>query len=169
MTELSTGKTLVVIPTFNEAGNIGPLLQRLVSEVPDVDVLVVDDNSPDGTASLVETFSSQNPQVRLLRRKQKEGLAFAYRAGFDWGLNHGYGSFIQMDADFSHDPSDTKIIAEKLKSHDVVIASRYVKGGEVSGWEWHRKWISRGGNLYSKLLLGASPKDMTGGFNGWTK
>lgn len=165
----SAGKTLVIIPTFNEAGNILPLLERMVSEVPEVDILIVDDNSPDGTGDLVQEFSTKAPQVKLLRRNQKEGLAFAYRAGFNWGIEKGYGSFVQMDADFSHDPQDTKRIAKELQTHDVVIASRYITGGQTSGWGWHRKVISRGGNIYAKLILGASPKDMTGGFNGWTK
>lgn len=169
MTAQSERKTLVVIPTYNEAGNIVPLLERLTSEVPAVDILVVDDNSPDGTARLVQEFSTKNPQVKLLRREQKEGLAFAYRAGFDWGIESGYGSFIQMDADFSHDPQDTKRIAKELQTHDCVIASRYVSGGTTSGWGWHRKLISRGGNVYAKLVLRVSPQDMTGGFNGWTR
>ncbi|MFM8269412.1 MAG: polyprenol monophosphomannose synthase [Pseudomonadota bacterium] len=169
MTTEAAGKTLVVIPTYNEAGNIGPLLERLTSEVPEVDILIVDDNSPDGTGNLVRKFSAKVPQVHLLSRQQKEGLAFAYRAGFKWGIERGYGAFIQMDADFSHDPQDTKRIAHELQSHDVVIASRYVPGGQTSGWGWHRKVISRGGNVYAKTILGVSPQDMTGGFNGWTK
>lgn len=169
MTNLLMDKTLVVIPTYNEAGNIGRLLQRIISEVPEVDVLVVDDNSPDGTADIVRETAALHSSIKLLERKEKEGLALAYRAGFKWGMDQCYGSFIQMDADFSHDPQDTKKIAKELKSHDVVIASRYVKGGGISGWEWHRKIISRGGNLYSKIILGVTPQDMTGGFNGWTK
>jgi dolichol-phosphate mannosyltransferase len=166
---MTLGKTLVVIPTYNEGGNIGPLLERMLSEVPEVDLLIVDDNSPDGTGDLVEVIATKNPQVHLLRREKKEGLAFAYRAGFQWGMEKGYGAFIQMDADFSHDPQDTKRIAKELKTHDCVIASRYVPGGQTSGWGWHRKAISRGGNIYAKLILGVSPQDMTGGFNGWSK
>lgn len=162
-------KTLVVIPTFNESENIVGLLERLKKEVPEVDVLVVDDNSPDGTSRLVTEFAESHPGTFLLSREKKQGLAFAYRAGFDWGIDKGYDSFIQMDADFSHDPEDTKKIASHLKHSDVVIASRYVPGGQTSGWEWHRKWISRAGNVYARTILAAQPKDMTGGFNGWTK
>jgi len=162
-------KCLVVIPTFNEAENIEPLLQRLLVEVPQVDILVVDDNSPDGTAQLVAKVIAREPRVHLLSREKKEGLAFAYRAGFRWGLERGFDAFIQMDADFSHDPQDTKLLAEHLQHHAVVIGSRYVRGGGTSGWEWHRKAISRGGNVYARLVLGVQPQDMTGGFNGWTK
>lgn len=162
-------KCLVVIPTFNEAENIDLLLQRLLAEVPQVDILIVDDNSPDGTAQLVAKVIAREPRVHLLSREKKEGLAFAYRAGFRWGLERGFDAFIQMDADFSHDPQDTKLLAEHLHRHDVVIGSRYIRGGGTSGWEWHRKAISRGGNVYARLILGVHPQDMTGGFNGWTK
>ena len=162
-------KCLVVIPTFNEAENIDLLLQRLLAEVPQVDILIVDDNSPDGTAQLVAKVIAREPRVHLLSREKKEGLAFAYRAGFRWGLERGFDAFIQMDADFSHDPQDTKLLVEHLHRHDVVIGSRYIRGGGTSGWEWHRKAISRGGNVYARLILGVHPQDMTGGFNGWTK
>lgn len=162
-------QTLVIIPTFNEAGNLPALLDRLISEVPEIHVLIVDDNSPDGTGKIADEFSHKNSRIHVLHREKKEGLAFAYRAGFSWGIENGFEAFIQMDADFSHDPQDTKRIAEALRTHDTVIASRYIPGGLTSGWEWHRKVISRGGNMYARLVLGASPKDMTGGFNGWTK
>ncbi|NBX91792.1 MAG: polyprenol monophosphomannose synthase [Proteobacteria bacterium] len=165
----TTEKCLVVIPTYNEAGNITLLLSRLMAQVPSVDVLIVDDNSPDGTGKSVLAFAQNESRVHLLTRMKKEGIALAYREGFSWGIQRGYGRFIQMDADFSHDPADTQKIAELLKEHDVVIASRYVTGGGTSGWGWHRQLISRGGNLYARLVLSAGPKDMTGGFNGWSK
>ena len=160
---------LVIIPTFNEVENISLLLDRVLNEVPKTDILVVDDNSPDGTADVVKKVSSANPRVHLLSREKKDGLARAYCAGFNWGLQQGYEYFIQMDADFSHDPMDAKIMTERLLNHDVVIASRYTKGGKTSGWGPHRKLISRGGNTYARLILGAGPKDITGGFNGWSK
>lgn len=165
----SRNPCLVVIPTFNEVENIAPLLDRLLVEAPQTDILVVDDNSPDGTAQVVQEYVSRNPRIQILNRPQKEGLSLAYRAGFDWGLEKGYEYFIQMDADFSHDPQDANKMVEKLKQHDVVIASRYTPGGHVSGWGLHRQLISRGGNTYARLILGASPKDMTGGFNGWSR
>lgn len=160
---------LVIIPTFNEAGNIDKLLSRILQEAPEVDILVVDDNSPDGTADRVKALQTSQTRVHLLSRSNKEGLALAYRAGFSWGMDQGYGYFIQMDADFSHDPSDCHLVSQHLKNHDVVIASRYIAGGYTSGWGLHRKLISKGGNLYAKWILGASPQDMTGGFNGWSK
>jgi dolichol-phosphate mannosyltransferase len=165
----SSGKCLVVIPTFNEAGNIGPLLSRLTAEVPEVDILIVDDSSPDGTGTLVAQYSQKDPRVHLLTRMKKEGIALAYREGFTWGIKKGYDRFIQMDADFSHDPSDTKKLSEHLQHHDVVIASRYIPGGGTSGWGLHRQLISRGGNFYARAILKAKPKDMTGGFNGWSR
>jgi len=160
---------LVVIPTYNEVGNIKTLLNRLILEAPQVEILVVDDNSPDRTGAVVKEMSASQTRLHLLSRSNKEGLALAYRAGFNWGLEKGFSRFIQMDADFSHDPQDTHLISEYLQNHDVVIASRYITGGHTSGWGLHRKWISKGGNLYAKWILGAKPKDMTGGFNGWTK
>lgn len=162
-------KCLVVIPTFNESENIVNLLERLLSEVPTVDILVVDDSSPDGTAKLVAGLMQKESRLHLLTREKKEGLAFAYRAGFRWGMERGFNAFVQMDADFSHDPKDTKHLVDHLQHHDVVVGSRYIPGGGTSGWEWHRKFISRGGNVYARLILGAKPQDMTGGFNGWTK
>ena len=165
----SQGSCLVVVPTFNEAGNIESLLSRLMQEAPEVDVLVVDDNSPDGTGNTVKTFQASQPRVHLLSREKKEGLALAYRAGFRWGLERNYSHFIQMDADFSHDPSDCHLLSQHLKKYEVVIASRYVPGGHTSGWGIHRKLISKGGNLYAKWVLGTKPQDMTGGFNGWSK
>lgn len=165
----SPGKCLVVIPTFNEVGNITSLLNRLTSEIPDVHVLIVDDSSPDGTGAEVLQYSQKEPRVHLLTRMKKEGIALAYRDGFTWGIKKGYDRFIQMDADFSHDPSDTKKLSEYLNYHDVVIASRYIPGGGTSGWGWHRQLISRGGNCYARAILKATPKDMTGGFNGWSR
>lgn len=165
----SANKCLTIIPTFNEVENIDLLVERLLVDAPSVDILVVDDNSPDGTARLVKEKFSHNSRVHLLNRAQKEGLALAYRAGFEWGLEKGYEYFIQMDADFSHDPLDTMLMAKKLMDHDVIIASRYTPGGKTSGWGFHRKFISRGGNTYARLVLKATPQDMTGGFNGWSK
>jgi len=164
-----TRKSLVVIPTFNEAENIEPLLKRLLSEVPHGDFLIVDDNSPDGTAKIVTALMAKEPRVHLLNREKKQGLAFAYRAGFAWGLDRGFDAFVQMDADFSHDPKDTSVLLEHLQHYDVVVGSRYVRGGGTTGWEWHRKMISKSGNVYARFILRVQPQDMTGGFNGWTK
>lgn len=164
-----TNTCLVIIPTFNELENIPIVIDRLLEEAPFVDILVVDDNSPDKTAQAVEEICASEPRVHLLNRTQKEGLALAYRAGFDWGLSKGYQCFIQMDADLSHDPSDTHKIQQALLKHDVVVGSRYISGGGTSGWGLHRQVISRGGNTYARMILGGQCQDMTGGFNGWSK
>lgn len=161
--------TLVVVPTYNEAENISPILYTLTREVPDVDVLVVDDNSPDGTAQLVSQFIKHTPRVHLLNRPKKDGLAGAYIEGFGWGLDQGYQAFISMDADFSHQPTDVARIVEELKKSDVVVGCRYIPGGEISGWGPTRQFISRGGNFYAKTILRTPFNDLTGGFNGWNR
>jgi dolichol-phosphate mannosyltransferase len=166
---LSQNETLVVVPTYNEAENINALLFQLTRDVGSVDVLVVDDSSPDGTAEIVTRFANHDPRVHLLSRKKKEGLAAAYLAGFAWGLEKGYKALIEMDADFSHQPSDVPRFLETLKQSDVVIGCRYIQGGGVSGWGFLRQFISRGGNFYAHTLLSLPYQDLTGGFNGWRR
>lgn len=157
-------KNVVVIPTFNEAGNILALLAEVLSAVPEADVLVVDDNSPDGTGRLVRNHPQFMDRVYLLRRAEKEGLGAAYRAGFRWALMRGYTEIVQMDADFSHPPAMIPELVSALDHADVVIGSRYVPGGSVANWPWARKIISRGGNLYVRLVLGIGVRDATAGF-----
>jgi dolichol-phosphate mannosyltransferase len=166
---LSQNETLVVVPTYNEVENINALLFQLTRDVGSVDVLVVDDSSPDGTAEIVTRFMKHDARVHLLSRKKKEGLAAAYLAGFTWGLEKGYRAFIEMDADFSHQPSDVLRFLETLKESDVVIGCRYIAGGGISGWGMLRQFISRGGNWYAQTVLSLPFQDLTGGFNGWRR
>lgn len=158
---------LVIVPTYNEKENIGALVPILTALRPDVDILVVDDNSPDGTADVVKSFQAKNSRVHLLSRPGKQGLGRAYIAGFRWGLENGFDALVEMDADFSHRPEDLPKLLEALTRHDFVVGSRYVAGGATKNWGVLRKIISRGGGLYSRLILGYPLRDWTGGFNGW--
>lgn len=160
-------RKLVVIPTYNEVENMKILLPELMALSENFDVLVVDDSSPDQTAQLVDEFAKKNQRVHLLLRKTKNGLGQAYIAGFRWGLEKQYDCIVEMDADFSHRPQDLVKILQALNSNDVVVGSRYVPGGSTVNWGLIRKIISRGGSLYSRLILGFPLKDWTGGFNGW--
>src|SRR6185312_3986350 len=135
-------KTLVVIPTYNERENIAALVPAVFSATPNVEILVVDDNSPDGTGDVVRSLQSHFPHVHLLSRKGKEGLGKAYIAGFKWGLEKGYESIVQMDADFSHRPEDLKALVSTLPDYDFVMGSRWVNGGETVNWGFGRKVIS---------------------------
>lgn len=160
-------KTLVVIPTYNEAENIQALIPEVFKHCGDVNILVVDDSSPDGTGAVVLKIREQNNRVHLLSRNKKEGLGRAYIAGFKWGLEHSYELIVEMDADFSHRPVDLKTLVEEAKKYDFCIGSRYVSGGGTQNWGLIRKIISRGGSLYSRLILGFPINDWTGGFNAW--
>lgn len=160
-------RKLVIIPTYNEIENMGQLLPILMDLSEKFDVLVVDDSSPDKTADFVSGFSKKNPRVHLLLRKQKNGLGQAYIAGFKWGLENNYDALVEMDADFSHRPEDLVKILQALETEDVAIGSRYVEGGATINWGFIRKMISRGGGVYSRLILGYPTQDWTGGFNGW--
>jgi dolichol-phosphate mannosyltransferase len=163
-------RALIVVPTYNELENIQNLTQSVMKVIPsNVDLLVVDDNSPDGTGKLVDSLSQQNPRIHVLHRPKKMGLGTAYVNGFNWGLERGYDALIEMDADFSHDPKYLPRMLELLEINDVVIGSRYVAGGGTVNWGVGRKILSRGGSVYSRLILGASIRDFTGGFNGWRR
>ncbi|MEQ1722271.1 MAG: polyprenol monophosphomannose synthase [Pseudobdellovibrio sp.] len=160
-------KKLVIIPTYNEIDNMKSLLPILMGLDEKFDVLVVDDNSPDKTSEFVAEFSQKNPRVNLLLRSQKNGLGKAYIAGFKWGIEKSYDAVVEMDADFSHRPEDLVKILKALDTENVVIGSRYVPGGETVNWGFIRKMISRGGGIYSRMILGYPVQDWTGGFNGW--
>ena len=171
-------KFLIVIPTYNEIQNLRPLVEQIFQVVDSkstlygvehVHVLVVDDNSPDGTGKLAEDMAKKEPRLHLLHRQQKNGLGKAYVAGFAWGLDRGYDGFLEMDADFSHNPKYLPEIWRLLKDNDVVIGSRYIEGGGVKNWGAGRKIISRGGSLYARALLGVPVQDLTGGFNAWKR
>jgi len=161
-------KTLVVLPTYDEAANIVEIVRRIRSAVPAATVLVVDDNSPDGTADLAEATGAEVGQVEVLRRRGKGGLGRAYRAGFAWGLERGYDVLIEMDADLSHDPSALPDLLRAVDAGaDAVIGSRYVPGGTIPGWVWHRRALSRWGNRYASTLLGLHVADATAGFRAY--
>jgi dolichol-phosphate mannosyltransferase len=162
-------KKLVIVPTYNEIENLKNLFPALMSLSEKFDVLVVDDSSPDGTGAFVISESQKNSRVHLLSRPQKQGLGKAYIAGFKWGIEKGYDVLVEMDADFSHRPMDLNEILKKIETTDVVIGSRYVPGGSTVNWGLIRKLISRGGGIYSRLILGFPIQDWTGGFNAWKK
>ncbi len=160
-------KKLVIIPTYNEIENLKKLLPELMLLSEKFDVLVVDDSSPDGSGNFVTEKSKLNSRIHLLSRPQKQGLGKAYIAGFKWGLQNGYDVLTEMDADFSHRPEDLNQILKKIETTDVVIGSRYVHGGATVNWGLIRKIISRGGGIYSRMILGYPIQDWTGGFNSW--
>lgn len=164
----STKPCLVVIPTYNEAQNIVPMLREIWTHVADAHVLVVDDNSQDGTAQLVKELQVERPaELHLLERAGKLGLGTAYIAGFTWALERGYQSLIEIDADFSHSPSELPHMIAKLERAPVVIGSRYVAGGGTENWNLFRKFISMAGSFYARTILGMQVRDLTGGYNVW--
>lgn len=160
-------RKLVIIPTYNEIDNMKSLLPALIQLSESFDILVVDDSSPDNTANFVKEYSQQNPRVNLLLRQKKNGLGQAYIAGFKWGLDKKYDALVEMDADFSHRPEDLVKLLQSLETENIVIGSRYVDGGATVNWGFIRKLISRGGGVYSRMILGYPVQDWTGGFNGW--
>ena len=156
---------LVIIPTYNEAENVEPITRAVLAADPRLDVLVVDDNSPDGTGSMADALSRAEPRVHVLHRAAKEGLGRAYLAGFDWALARPYACVMEMDADFSHDPRYLpRFLAEIDAGADLVLGSRYVEGGGTVNWGIARQIISRGGSLYARSILGVQVHDLTGGF-----
>jgi len=157
-------KTLIIIPTYNERENIERMLTAVHAAVPDVDVLVVDDGSPDGTGDLVEARGKTDRRVQLLRRSGKLGLGTAYLAGFAYALERDYERVFEMDADFSHDPKYLQPMLDASEHADMVIGSRYVEGGGTVDWGLSRRLISRGGGLYARTILGLDIRDLTAGF-----
>ncbi len=157
---------LVIIPTYNELNNIGELLPLIYQAVPDIHVLVVDDNSPDGTGKFINELISTkyNGRLFLLERSGKLGLGTAYITGFKWALERNYEFVFEMDADFSHNPKYLPEMLKAAQSCDLVLGSRYVPGGGVENWSLIRKFISRGGSLYSRIFLKIPVRDLTGGF-----
>jgi dolichol-phosphate mannosyltransferase len=162
-------RPLVVIPTYNESENIERMLRRIQECLPGAGILVVDDGSPDGTADIVRTVGAEEPAVQLLARSGKSGLGSAYRAGFTWGLERGYDAFVEIDADFSHDPAALpSLLAPLDEGFDVSIGSRYVAGGSIPNWAWHRHLLSRGGNVYASTVLGLGVSDSTAGYRAYS-
>lgn len=161
-------KILLITPTYNERENIKNLIDRISAQnIPGLEILVVDDNSPDGTAEVVASISTINPLVHLLRRKNKKGLGPAYLDGFSWALKNNFDLIIQMDADLSHNPDDLKRFIATARNFDFVVGSRYISGGSIKNWQKSRKLLSAFGNWYARKILGINIKDFTGGYNAW--
>lgn len=158
-------RVCVCIPTYNESENIEIIVGRLRAAVPHADVLILDDNSPDGTGQIADALAAADSQITVLHRTAKAGLGAAYVAGFNWALEQGYDVVVEMDADGSHQPEQLpRLLAAIDDGADLVLGSRYVPGGEVENWPWHRLALSRGGNRYSRTLLRVKLRDITGGF-----
>lgn len=161
-------RALIVLPTYNEAENIDDVLRRVRAVVPEADVLVVDDGSPDGTADLASALDEELGRITVMRRAEKNGLGAAYRAGFAWGLDHGFEAMVEMDSDLSHDPAALPSLLTALDlAADLVIGSRYVPGGSIPEWSWYRRALSRWGNRYAAGLLGLAVNDATAGFRAY--
>jgi dolichol-phosphate mannosyltransferase len=156
-------RALVCLPTYDEAENIGPMTAAILAAAP-VDILVIDDNSPDGTGRIADQIAAREPRVHVLHRKGKEGLGKAYIAGFGWALARDYELVLEMDADFSHNPRYLRGMLEAAHDADLVLGSRYVPGGGTVNWGLGRKILSRGGSLYARTILGLGVRDLTGGF-----
>lgn len=159
----------MIIPTYNEAENIKPISARVRAAVPEADILIADDNSPDGTGKIANRLSAEDGSVHVLHRPGKEGLGAAYLAGFRWGIEAGYDVLIEMDADGSHQPEELPRLLTALRGADLVLGSRWVPGGRVVNWPRSREFLSRGGSTYSRLLLGIPVRDVTGGFRAFRK
>ena len=161
-------RALVVLPTYQEAENIAEVLRRLRAAAPAADVLVVDDSSPDGTAAIAKAAGHELGGVDVLVRPTKSGLGSAYRAGFAEGLDRGYDVLVEMDSDLSHDPARLPALLRAVEAGaDLALGSRYVPGGSIPSWPFHRRWLSRSGNRYADLLLGLSVRDATSGFRAY--
>lgn len=160
-------KTLVISPTFNERKNIVTLVEKILNQNPEFHLLIVDDNSPDGTAEKVKELQLKYKNLHLEERPGKAGLGTAYLYGFDWALNKNFEAIVQIDADLSHNPKDVPRLVSRLEDHDLVIGSRYIHGVSVVNWPIRRLILSYGANLYSRLVTGMPIKDGTGGFKAW--
>ncbi|MCE5289357.1 MAG: polyprenol monophosphomannose synthase [Nocardiaceae bacterium] len=160
-------KTLVIIPTYNELENLPLIIGRLHAALPNVDVLVADDGSPDGTGELADKLAAadERGRIHVMHRTAKAGLGAAYIAGFKWGFERGYTILVEMDADGSHAPEQLHLLLEAVdEGADLALGSRYIKGGKTVNWPFSRQFISRGGNIYARIMLGVKIRDITGGF-----
>lgn len=157
-------KSIVVTPTYNEKDNIRQLIQAVLRSVEGINILVVDDNSPDGTASIVEELQKDDSRIHLIKRPGKMGLGTAYCDGFKYCLEQGFEAIFEMDADFSHDPKELPNFLSELQTYDLVLGSRYIKGVNVVNWPLRRLLLSYGANLYTRIITGMPIKDATGGF-----
>ncbi len=158
------GRVLVIIPTYNELDALPLILSRVQNSVPTVEILIVDDNSPDGTGGIADQWVSENPGIHVMHRLGKGGLGAAYLAGFAWGLQQGFDVLVEMDADGSHQPEQLPSLLAALEYSDLVLGSRWVKGGGTENWSKNRELLSKGGNYYTKVMLGIDIDDSTGGY-----
>jgi len=166
----SVDRVLVIVPTYEEVHNLASIVERLLAAVPAVHVLVVDDNSPDGTGAWAQERALTEPRLSVMHRSGKQGLGAAYLAAFAWALERGYDVVCEMDADGSHAPEQLGGLLEAVAGGaDLAIGSRWVRGGEVRNWPWTRKLLSRGGNAYVRLVLGVPLQDATGGFRAYRR
>jgi len=163
----ASDRVAVIVPTYNERANIESTAGRVRGAVPEADLLVVDDNSPDGTGEIADKLAAEDSRIHVLHRDRKAGLGAAYIAGFRWALEAGYDVIVEMDADGSHRPEELPRLLDALASADLVLGSRYVPGGTVLNWPKSREWLSRGGNTYARLMLGIKLKDSTGGYRAY--
>ena len=161
---MTARRALVCLPTYDERENLGPMVEAVLAASPGIEILVVDDDSPDGTGRLADEIAAREPRVHVLHRVRKEGLGRAYLAGFAWALERDYGLVLEMDCDFSHHPRYLPAMLAAAEQADLVLGSRYVPGGGTVNWGLGRKLISRGGSLYARLILGLAVRDLTGGF-----
>lgn len=157
-------RALVIVPTYNEAGNLKPLVSAILALDAGLEMLIIDDNSPDGTGEIADCLSAELPAVHVLHRPGKMGLGTAYVQGFRWAIARGYNYVFEMDCDFSHDPGYLPQFLEEIESVDLVIGSRYIKGGSTPAWGLLRRFVSWGGNAFARQLLGLKVHDCTGGF-----
>ncbi|GMU95349.1 MULTISPECIES: polyprenol monophosphomannose synthase [Ignavibacterium] len=157
-------RILVIIPTYNELENVKKIIPAVLEQNSGIDVLIVDDNSPDKTGDYVEGLSKENPRIKLLRREKKLGLGTAYIAGFKYALQHNYDFVFEMDADFSHDPNEIKNFLEAIKEADLVLGSRYINGVRVLNWPMRRLLLSYFASVYTRIITGLPVKDATGGY-----
>jgi len=160
--------TLVIIPTYNERDNVEWIVARVRESVPDASVLVVDDDSPDGTGALADALAASDGAVHVLHRASKDGLGAAYREGMRWGLGRGFDVLVEMDADGSHQPEQLPRLLDRLAVADVVVGSRWIPGGGVVNWPAERRILSRGGSAYARFALGVPVRDVTGGYRAFT-
>ena len=158
------GRILVIIPTYNERENIERIVSRARASVPEAHILIADDNSPDGTGDIADELAAVDNHIQVLHRAGKEGLGAAYLSGFAWAIDQGYDVIVEMDADGSHQPEQLPKLLAALRNADVVLGSRWVQGGSVVNWPKHREFLSRGGNLYTRAMLGIPLHDATGGY-----
>jgi dolichol-phosphate mannosyltransferase len=161
------GAVAVIIPTYNERDNLESIVTRVRASAPEAGILIVDDNSPDGTGEIADKLSAADAQIHVLHRPGKAGLGAAYIAGFGWALERAYGVLVEMDADGSHDPRDLPRMLAALDQADLVIGSRYVPGGTTVNWPRSREALSRGANVYVRLMLGIGVHDATGGYRAY--